>query len=187
MNSLQFKPENYGNIFWNLIDSGRLNELGPGQPNDRVRNNINSININQAFKPNRITDKNYSNACISGLWLHHDFLNESHKLSQNIPTKSGSFWHGIMHRREGDYWNSKYWFRQVGDHPVLTILQSGVDHFVNAYDLPELPQKTWDPFLFIDMVQKYSGTNSDMEKICKKIQRLEWQLLFDYCYKQAIM
>jgi hypothetical protein len=186
MIQLHFKPENYGNSFSNLIDPQRINELGPGQPEQTFKARINSLKIEQAFAPNPITDRNHANACLSGIWLHLDFLSESHRISQNIPTDSGSFWHGIMHRREGDYWNSKYWFRQVGDHPILSVLQSGVVQFVNWNELPELRNKSWNPFLFIDIVQKYNGTNSDMEIICKKIQQLEWQLLFDYCYKQAI-
>jgi hypothetical protein len=85
-----------------------------------------------------------------------------------------------------DYWNSKYWFRQVGDHPVFSDLHYGVVHLVNSSNLLKFQQRSWDPFLFVDMVQKYIGTGSDKEEICKKIQSLEWQLLFDYCYKQAI-
>ena len=41
--------------------------------------------------------------CLCGLWLLHDFLDESHSLSQEITTDTGSYWHGIMHRREPDY------------------------------------------------------------------------------------
>ena len=53
-------------------------------------------------------------ACLAGLWLHHNFLDESHTLSQDIDTTTGSYWHAIMHRREGDYGNAKYWLHRVG-------------------------------------------------------------------------
>ena len=53
-------------------------------------------------------------------------LDRSHTISQNLPSAEGSFLHGIMHRREGDYSNAKYWFRRVGTHPVME--QLAADH-----------------------------------------------------------
>ncbi|MGB1126733.1 MAG: hypothetical protein ACPG4Q_16145, partial [Phycisphaeraceae bacterium] len=38
----------------------------------------------------------------AGLWLYVDELDRSHEYSQSIHTPTGSFWHAIMHRREGD-------------------------------------------------------------------------------------
>src|SRR4051812_4745927 len=45
----------------------------------------------------------------AGLWLYVDDLDRSHTVSQSITDATGSFWHGIMHRREGDFANSHYW------------------------------------------------------------------------------
>ena len=59
---------------------------------------------------------------LAGLWLLAGELDRSHELSQGIESATGSYWHGIMHRREGDFWNSKYWFRRVGRHSVLEEL-----------------------------------------------------------------
>ena len=63
-----------------------------------------------------------ADGCLAGLWLLHGFLDESHEISQSLKTSEGSFWHGIMHRIERDFWNSKYWYRQVGSHQVIDCL-----------------------------------------------------------------
>ena len=50
----------------------------------------------------------------AGLLLWNDALDASHTLSQGIDNPTGAYWHGIMHRREGDLDNAGYWFRRVG-------------------------------------------------------------------------
>lgn len=50
---------------------------------------------------------------LSGLWLLAGELDRSHTLSQSIETATGAYWHGMMHRREENFWNSKYWLRFV--------------------------------------------------------------------------
>src|SRR5689334_18276195 len=44
---------------------------------------------------------------LAGLWLWHDYLDESHRICQALETETGALWHAIMHRREGDFSNSK--------------------------------------------------------------------------------
>jgi len=58
----------------------------------------------------------------AALYLHHGFLEECHRLCQQVPSPNGSYWHGIMHRHEGDLDNSRYWYRRVGTHPVLDAI-----------------------------------------------------------------
>lgn len=87
----------------------------------------------------------------AALWLYVDDLDRSHALSQSIETEAGAFWHGIMHRREGDFWNSKYWFRRAGTLPDrlgldpsrLTDEVSGVPAGENPERLVELQRHEW--------------------------------------------
>jgi len=58
----------------------------------------------------------------AAVWLLAGELDRSHEVSQGIETPEAAYWHGIMHRREGDFWNAKYWFRKVGKHPVFVQL-----------------------------------------------------------------
>ena len=57
-----------------------------------------------------------------GLLIWNDDIPAAHPIAQDIENASGSYWHAIVHRREGDYANAKYWFRRAGQHPVLAEL-----------------------------------------------------------------
>ncbi len=187
---MNFDVNKYSSFIREIYQPGKLNSLGPGQPNLEYENRLREHSIDSLFGDRQIQDRHAAESCLSGLWLHHDFLNESHTLSQSIPTPSGSFWHGIMHRREGDYWNSKYWFRQVGSHPVFTVLAARVIEILNIEPSPiilkEIESNLWDPFLFVDLCEKYYKSRQPEENFLQKIQHAEWQILFNYCYKQAL-
>lgn len=54
----------------------------------------------------------------AALWLLCGELERSHAVSQQIDSADGAYWHGVMHRREGDFSNANYWFRRALRHPV---------------------------------------------------------------------
>ena len=112
-----FDPKAYGPVFEPLLAVDRRRALGVGAPDVGARAALKKLSVEAAF--GRVADEEMAACCVSGVWLLHDFLDESHTISQDIETPSGSFWHGIMHRREGDFGNAKYWFRRVGEHPVF--------------------------------------------------------------------
>jgi len=58
--------------------------------------------------------------------LWHDQLESAHAISQTLEDALGSHLHGMMHRREGDYGNAKYWFRRAGSIPCLATLAATV-------------------------------------------------------------
>ncbi len=163
-----FEPRKYGPTFAPLLETDRCRPLDDGAGPEEMRDQLAALTIAEAFAHTQIVDPSMARCCLSGLWLLYDFLDESHTISQEIATPAGSFWHGIMHRREGDYSNAKYWFRKVGEHPVLSQLNTD-----------------WDPFDFVDACQSALGSNEQEEAHCRQLQQREWELLFDDCYQQA--
>jgi len=99
----------------------------------------------------------------AALWLYVDELDKSHTISQGIEDQTGSFWHGIMHRREGDFSNSHYWFRRVGTHPAMALMGD-----------------QYDAHTFIDEAQIAHGANQAPAGLIER-QRLEWATLLNWC------
>ncbi|MEM7313211.1 MAG: hypothetical protein AAF497_08670 [Planctomycetota bacterium] len=183
-----FSPANYGPTMAALIDPDRLNDLGDNGGNSEAWDLLSGLTVESAFLHQPVADREMAKCCISGLWLHHDFLHESHELSQDIHSTSGSYWHGIMHRREGDFSNAKYWFRNAGDHPAFEELPgqiAGIEMTAAASELARLASDAWDAAGFVDLCRQAVRGNAELVKLCQHVARLEWQCLFDFCYDQA--
>jgi hypothetical protein len=124
-------------------------------------------------------------AAAAGLWLWHDFLHESHTISQSLPTPAGSYWHAIMHRREGDFSNAKYWYARCRRHPVLEELPARVGDVASlaAPGLrPLVRGGAWDPDAFVDLVERVHDRPADpLHEAAVQLQRLEWEALFEHC------
>lgn len=108
----------------------------------------------------------------AGLLLRIDDLDGSHTLSQSIETATGSYWHGIMHRREPDYSNAGYWFRRVGRHPVFAQLAEAVASFAPA---GLVGSGGWDPFAFTRACEQ-----GVPDEVLRRIQLVEMELLLRY-------
>jgi hypothetical protein len=99
---------------------------------------------------------NASLAVKAGLLLWNDDLDGCHKIAQDLADEFGAYLHGVMHRREPDYGNSKYWFRKVGEHPLFPQLHAAARELLgDAAGLDDYRKaltagKNWDPYRMID-------------------------------------
>ncbi|CAL1239913.1 hypothetical protein [Candidatus Methylocalor cossyra] len=186
-----FDPQSYGPAFAPLLAEERLNELGPGRPNAAAGPALRALSVARAFEPHKVQDPAMAEACLAGLWLYHDFLDQSHAISQGIATATGSYWHSLMHRRQPDSWNSKYWLDRTGRHPIFPALRDAAARLAaEAPDRPEtrflIEQAHWDPYRFVDLCEAARTGRTAAEPLCRRIQLVEWRLLFDHCYRRAI-
>ena len=180
----------YGPIFSPLLADAPINELGPGQPDRSAMSKLKSLSLDEAFAPAKIADRNMAEACLAGLCLMYDCFDESHSISQSIETATGSYWHGILHRREPDYGNAKYWFRRSGRHPVFEPLAAAARELAAGETLDRAAaflaqERDWDPFRFVDLCEAAAEGHSNSAMLCRQIQRKECELLFDHCFRAA--
>jgi hypothetical protein len=152
-----------------MLENVPLAPLGPGSPVEAMRPALEDPALFAGL------DREAASACRAGLWLAFGFLDESHAISQELTTREGSYWHALMHRREPDGANAKYWFLEVGTHPIFADLAR------EAAELRTLGMgRDWDPFAFVDHCDESRDTGSEVEEACKRVQLLEWRMLFDW-------
>lgn len=158
-----------------------------------------------SVRPADASDKQHELAGLAlkaGLHLWNGSLDASHRLSQDVETPLGSYWHGIMHRMERDYSNANYWFARAGRQPVHEPLQAFAAVVLaereTEWQLAEpvgLRSKleairyasVWTPATFTTAVELCvrSGRAAAVQPLIEAIQVEELRLLADYCYEQG--
>ena len=169
--------------FQRLIAAPELPGLGPNhRPSARAASDINAEVRSWANEQN--LDADTLDVLRSAALLWHDHLDASHSISQSIPTATGSFLHGIMHRREPDYGNAKYWFHRVHSHPAYADIAQAVQERLDSGELPSslshlVNQGNWDAFGFVDAVEEGLGSSKDPEIIqgLQRVQQVEFECL----------
>jgi hypothetical protein len=201
----------YGPTVTRLLAEAGLNELGPGAAQESARAALEELSPVSLVAPRAPHDHDMALACCAALWLRFDFLDKSHRISQSLDTPEGSFWHGVMHRRETDFSNARYWFRRVGKHEIYPPLAeearqlcakgitdpahrdskhgrtsslAGQGMIGNEIRFLQ-QQEIWDPLRFVDLCEAALDASPPLHKICMQLQQLEWQVMFDHCYQAA--
>jgi len=173
------------------LDPNAYGALVPtGSGSAEARDLLESVKPAQLLASGVLKRPEDGDAMMAGLWLWHDWLDESHTISQGLHNATGSFWHAIMHRRERDFGNAKYWYARCADHPVLPSLNAKASAILNPLPadkaLLRLTANGWNANAFVDFVEHVHERPDDPHyRLAVALQRLEWRVLFDHCTRAA--
>jgi hypothetical protein len=165
----------------------RLPMLAPARPGIEASWLMEHLN---GFSPKEFglspRSKATETALRAGLFQWHDFLDESHQMSQSIEGEGedrlGDYWHAIMHRREPDFSNAKYWFRQIGTHRIFAKLGKEADATLAKLIDPAAARwrerlqraSKWDPFAFVDLCEACAADETtELALAARRIQYIE--------------
>lgn len=167
---------------WKLCQTPAPPELGPGPRPDiaeepTLRQRLVAL-AGEIRMPPRQRD-----LLLGTVLLWHDHLAAAHALAQQIPDADGSYLHGLMHRREPDYGNAKYWFRRAGRHAVLTPLAAAAHLWLCERGETGLAARLlaggrWDCLTFVDFCEECASqpVRDPRHQLARELQRLEFEV-----------
>jgi hypothetical protein len=124
----------------------------------------------------------------AGLLVWNDDIHAAHKIVQDVPDATGSFWHAIIHRREGDASNSRYWWARTGEHAAFERLNQAAQSTLSketsreALSFAKRLQDAgkWLPNDFVGLCEKSRRGQFDGEWL-QRLQVVEFETLLNWC------
>ncbi len=160
--------------------AGRPNALPFGAPDTDARPALAALGDLWGGRSARASQA--ARAAQAALWLLHDFMDECHGIAQDLDTPEGSYLHAIVHRREPDAGNARYWFSALGAHPIFPELLADAREIAGPAPAPALrplvEASTWRPERFVALATGPEAATTG--KVLLAIQAREWDLLFDH-------
>jgi hypothetical protein len=160
-------------------DSRLMPRLMPQRVNTRAASEI-ELHLAKFHASHPGADGAATGAVEAGWYLAADDLERSHVCCQDLPTALGSAWHAAMHRREGDFSNSLYWWRRAGK-LAWAEGKDGVAAQINAA-LPAgeirdaFDRSNYDPAVLVRLAERF-GDDAPQSAALVIVQRLEWRWL----------
>ena len=166
--------------FKDLLATPELPDLGPGpRPGVKAEKHLDRI-LTDRFRSANLSPAQ-QNLIRALILLWHDHLDVAHRIAQDIDNVDGALVHGIMHRREPDYGNAKYWFRRVGNHECFPNIASCVAALPDSATLQLLHKGNWDPFAFVDACEHAARKGTEPQvRLLRQIQQIETDQLLEH-------
>jgi hypothetical protein len=169
--------------FLALIRTPDLPDLGPLARPSRHRRPELALELTRFFTAAEVADAVRPDLEAAAL-LWHDHLEAAHSIAQGRTTPEATFLHGVMHRREPDFGNARYWFHRLGRHDAFYAISRAATPWLVHARAPDLavqllPNGLWDPFAFIDACAAAAGRDrtDPVRARLMQIQRFEFEAL----------
>lgn len=132
----------------------------------------------------------------SALYLYLDCFDEAHEIAnQQEGTWAGNWLHAIVHRREPDAGNSKYWYARVKapdlysalGHEAVALLGAVPPKAIEKIAHRMTKSGCWEPAIFVDLCEKIRRESPDSPpyRALARLQELEWKTLLTALLKGA--
>ena len=160
-----------------------LHELNPKEPLFRpLSQQFRELTDADLAGDHRISDANRFAEVRGGVLYGLDELDSAHEIFQQDKDPDGSYWHGMLHRREGDFDNARYWFRRAGRLPVFPDLHEAARSASSSMSR----QESWDPYLFTGLCEQARFGASELIPECRQLQKVEFDAFFLRAWNKAI-
>lgn len=128
-----------------------------------------------------LADSSYPRLVRAGLMYAYDAIDECHRIVQEIASDEASYWHGMVHRREGDFENARYWFRRTGR------LAAFAEMHAQAASVSALMgrQSDWDPYVLVGECEQVRFGGDQNQKELVALQKIEFGVMFDGLWRGA--
>ncbi len=128
------------------------------------------------------------------LGLRIGSIDRAHEIVQHGSTSMDRYLHGVVHRIEGDFWNAKYWFRQVGDRELLARIGMEVMSTLEAKSVLESSksmklfddQNRFAPENLVDAQAAVYGKSTSHDRVLiQQIAQAEWEAIWEIVKSQS--
>ena len=172
-----------------INEDGYRDLVVTGSGNEEARRRLSSTDVSRLIA-GKISDPQMAQAVACGVWLWHDALAEAHVIAQGLPSDTGSFWHGIVHRRQGDFANSRHWLERCRQHPARQAIGNQaallLGELLADNRLLRLTLDGWNAEYFVELVQQqHLRVDPEIAPVLVVLQLLEWRVLTEYCASLA--
>lgn len=175
-------------IFLETIETDALPDLGPG-PREGVLPETELLAKADAWIAASKLSTRAAKLFRAGALLWHDHHDAAHAIVQDDPSAEGSFLHAILHRREPDPGNARYWINRVGRHPVYVTIAKRVSEYLEGDEFKRwrdilIPGGQWDAEGFVDACYVCNAREYTYP-IFQQVQRIEMECLLDYIRRRG--
>lgn len=180
------RTESALNSFWTLITTVEPPELGPGPRLGVLEAHELVKRLREWGESHEVSPEVFRLLKAIAL-LYHDQHDQAHDLVQDGSDADTALIHAILHRREPDFWNAKYWFRRVPDHPIYRDMTPHLERLatddLSRGMVSELTMTgSVDPFRLVDVIESasHARTGGPEAKFLRQVQQSEFEALVAY-------